>query len=170
MGGQRHGDSANMFSNSNFKISTHSSSDNFKLNYQTLSNEEIIDLDVESLTQSGFCFLWVTNSHLQFGLTCLNKWGYSYVDKITWVKKSKTNSTTIYVSTGYYLLHSVEICLIGVKHSTKNSKLQFISKVSNDVIFGKVGMQSQKPEEMYQLIEAMVPGGRKVEIFARNHW
>lgn len=134
-----------------------------------MSNEEIIDINVESLSESGFCFLWVMNSQLQFGLTCLNKWGYTYVDRIVWVKRSKTSNTTINISTGYYFLHSVEICLVGVKHSTKNTRLEYISKVSNDVIFGRVGIQSQKPDEIYQIIDAMVPGGRKIELFAKNH-
>jgi N6-adenosine-specific RNA methylase IME4 len=116
-----------------------------------------------------FCFLWVLNSTLQFGLQCLNKWGYSFVDKITWVKKSKVNPSNIYVSHGYYLLHTTELCLIGVKHSSKENKLEYISKISNDVIFGKVGIQSQKPEEIYKIIETMIPGARKVELFAKNH-
>lgn len=154
---QKQGEDALMFSNTMFK-----------LDYQTMSNEEIIDLNVESLAEAGFCFLWVMNSQLQFGLSCLNKWGYHYVDKIVWVKRSKSSNTGIHVSTGYYFLHSAEICLVGVKHS-KNARLEYISKVSNDVIFGKIGIQSQKPDELYEIIDLMVPGARKVELFARNH-
>jgi N6-adenosine-specific RNA methylase IME4 len=155
---QRQGEESNMFSNTQFK-----------LNYNTLSNEEIIDLNVECLSESGFCFLWVTNAQLQFGLTCLNKWGYTYVDKIVWIKRSKASNTTIYVSTGYYFLHSTEICLVGVKHSTKNQRLEYISKVANDVLFGRVGIQSQKPEEIYEVIDYMTPGAKKIELFSKNH-
>jgi N6-adenosine-specific RNA methylase IME4 len=176
-GGQRHGDQAAVFSNCNFK-----------LQYNTMSNEEIMDLDVESLSDQGFCFLWVLNSTLQFGLDLLNKWGYTFVEKIVWVKKSRHHDTMVNVTHGYYLLHSTELVLIGMKSFSMNKKkglggigpappkenemtqrLQYISKVSNDVIFARVKRQSQKPEQLYQVIESMMPGSRKVELFARNN-
>ncbi|KAL9642803.1 hypothetical protein ABK040_009878 [Willaertia magna] len=147
------------------------SNTNFRLNYNTLSYQEIQDIDVGILCDQGFCFLWVMNSSLQFGLNLLNHWGFTYIDRIVWVKKTKKNEQ-IFVGTGYYFLHSTEIVLIGVKHgSTKKNgqKLQYISKVSNDVIFSKIGIQSQKPNDLYEIIENMVPGTRKIELFARNH-
>ena len=83
-----------------------------------------------------------------------------------WVKK--TGYDRILVGPGHYVLHSSEICLIGVKN-TKGRRAQYIPKVSNDVIFAAIRKRSQKPEQMYEIIERMVPGGRKVEIFGRNH-
>jgi N6-adenosine-specific RNA methylase IME4 len=176
-GGQRHGEQSAVFSNCNFK-----------LQYNTMSNEEIMDLDVESLSDQGFCFLWVLNSTLQFGLDLLNKWGYTFVEKIVWVKKSRHHDTMVNVTHGYYLLHSTEMVLIGMKSFSMNKKkgltsagqpppkegdmtqrLQYISKVSNDLLFGKVSKQSQKPDQLYQVIESMMPGARKVELFARNN-
>jgi 16S rRNA G966 N2-methylase RsmD len=44
-GGQRQGEESNMFSNNNFK-----------LNYNTLSNEEIIDIDVENFSECGYYY------------------------------------------------------------------------------------------------------------------
>nr|CAG4709834.1 unnamed protein product [Naegleria fowleri] len=146
------------------------SNTNFKLNYNTLSYQEIMDINVGSLCDQGFCFLWVLNSSLQFGLNLLNHWGFTYIDKIVWVKKTKNDQ--IFAGTGYYFLHSTELLLVGVKHgSTKKNgqKLQYISKVSNDILFSKIGIQSQKPMEVYEIIENMVPGARKIELFARNH-
>src|SRR3990167_10023160 len=55
---------------------------NFSLNYNTLTNEEIMDLDIGCLSSSGLIFLWVINSQLQLGLDCLKKWGYSYKDRV----------------------------------------------------------------------------------------
>lgn len=46
---------------------------------------------------------------------------------------------------------------------------EFISKVANDVLFAPTKKKSQKPTQIYHIIEKMVPGGRKVEVFARNH-
>lgn len=47
--------------------------------------------------------------------------------------------------------------------------------IGSDVIFSERRGQSQKPEEIYQLIEALVPDGKYLEIFARrnnlrNYW
>jgi hypothetical protein len=36
-------------------------------------------------------------------------------------------------------------------------------------MFGNVRGKSQKPEEIYEIIEKMMPGSKKVELFARNN-
>jgi N6-adenosine-specific RNA methylase IME4 len=52
------------------------------LSYGTMSNDEIIDIDVGCLSDKGFIFLWVINSQIEFGFKCLQKWGYTYVDRV----------------------------------------------------------------------------------------
>ena len=85
-----------------------------------------------------------------------------------WIKKSKCDQANIAISHGYYFLHSCEICLVGVKNK-KGNCLQYLSKVTNDVILAKMGIQSQKPNAIYDVIDAMLPGARKIELFAKNH-
>jgi mRNA (2'-O-methyladenosine-N6-)-methyltransferase len=41
--------------------------------------------------------------------------------------------------------------------------------LGSDVIFSERRGQSQKPEELYQLIEALVPNGKYLEIFGRKN-
>merc|ERR1712000_687175 len=123
----------------------------FSLNYNTLSNEEISDLDVESLSKSGLIFLWVINSQMQLGLECMKLWGYSYVNRIIWVKKTKNDK--IVKNQGYYFLHSSEVCLIGAKGKHLDSSLVSINRVSNDVLFSEIRQKSRK----------------QIELFARNH-
>ncbi|OMH82560.1 N6-adenosine-methyltransferase 70 kDa subunit [Zancudomyces culisetae] len=41
--------------------------------------------------------------------------------------------------------------------------------IGSDVIFSERRGQSQKPEELYELIEELVPGGRYLEIFGRKN-
>jgi mRNA (2'-O-methyladenosine-N6-)-methyltransferase len=38
-----------------------------------------------------------------------------------------------------------------------------------NTIFAEVREKSQKPEDLYALIDIMFKGGKKIEIFARNH-
>ncbi len=73
----------------------------------------------------GFCFLWVLNSLLNTGYECLNNWGYDVVDQITWVK---LRNDKLYISQGYYFLHSSETCLVGYK-CPPNERVEYKSKV-----------------------------------------
>ena len=60
--------------------------------------------------------------------------------------------------------------MIGVKKDPLTGAfLEFIPKVNNDVIFAETRKKSQKPEQLYHIIERMFPGARKVELFGRNH-
>ena len=101
----------------------------FSLNYNTLTNEEIIDLPLEGLSQRGLLFLWVINSQLTAGLECMRRWGYHYANQIVWIKKTRNHK--IAKSQGYYFLHSTEVCLIG----TKGRAHEPFSMVVNRVCF-----------------------------------
>lgn len=64
--------------------------------------------------------------------------------------------------------------LVGVKTvHDEDGDLKFPSWVSRgidtDVVVSEVRETSRKPDEVYELIERMCPGGRKVEIFGRKH-
>jgi mRNA m6A methyltransferase catalytic subunit len=122
-------------------------------------------MKVEDLSNSGFCFLWILNSQMEIGYSCMNKWGYEVVDHITWIK---TKNMKINVTHGYYFLHSSETCLVGYKNNS-NHPLEFISKVNNDLIFQEVTAKSQKPAQLYSIIDLLMPASKKIELFARNH-
>jgi mRNA (2'-O-methyladenosine-N6-)-methyltransferase len=73
---------------------------------------------------------------------------------------------------GFYLQHAKETCLVGRKGK---NPLGMKSNIASDVIFSERRGQSQKPEEIYELIEQLVPNGKYLEIFARrnnlrNYW
>lgn len=59
-------------------------------------------------------------------------------------------------SHGYYLQHAKEVCLVGKKGSDPPGIKRC---VGSDVIYSERRGQSQKPEEIYQLIEELVPNG-----------
>jgi len=84
----------------------------FKHSYNTMCNQDILNLQIESLSDSGFCFLWVLNSILDLGYKCLKKWGYEVVDQLVWVK---AKNDKVLSAPGYYFHHSSEICLVGLK-------------------------------------------------------
>jgi mRNA m6A methyltransferase catalytic subunit len=64
--------------------------------------------------------------------------------------------------------------LVGVKTQLDSEgNLKFPSWVNRglatDVIVSEVRETSRKPDEVYEIIERMCPGGRKIEIFGRKH-
>ena len=67
---------------------------------------------------------------------------------------------------GYYLQHSKEICIVGVKGQPRR---ELIKGVLKDVIFSERRGQSQKPDEIYNLIETAVPDGYDLEIIGRRN-
>lgn len=94
----------------------------------------------------------------------MEKWGYTLVDNIAWVKA--TVNRRLAKGHGFYLQHAKESCLVGKKGKDLPTARSFIG---SDVIFAERRGQSQKPEEIYQLIEELVPGGLYLEIFARKN-
>jgi len=87
---------------------------------------------------------------------------------LVWIKQ--TVNGKIAKGHGYYLQHTKETCLVGVKGNPPYNKSVF-----SDVIFSRRRGQSQKPEEIYEIIERLVPNGHYLEIFGRrnnlrNYW
>ena len=76
------------------------------------------------------------------------------MDDITWVKS--TVNGRLAKGHGFYLQHAKESCLVGLKGNRPES-LQ--GNISSDVIVSQRRGQSQKPEEIYKLIETLVPDG-----------
>lgn len=136
------------------------------LHYDTMSTMEILDLDIPSIVDSGFIFMWTLTATLPAAMRCLDAWGFHLVDKITWVRLTPRDN--IAMGIGYYFLHSTELCLVGMR-SQPGARVEFIHKVSNDLLFAQVREPSEKPLEMYEIIERMMPGARKIELFARNN-
>lgn len=136
--------------------------------YDTLGDNIINDIPIPSLQKDGFIFIWTINAKYKITLDLMKSWGYKYIDEVVWVKQ--TVNGKIAKGHGYYLQHTKETCLIGVKGNP-----QFKKDVGFDVIFSKRRGQSQKPEEIYERIEELVPNGHYLEIFGRrnnlrNYW
>lgn len=79
------------------------------------------------------------------------------MDEIVWVKM--TVNRRLAKSHGFYLQHAKEVCLVGRRGRTPPG---CASSVGSDVIFSERRGQSQKPEEVYELVEKLVPNGRGV--------
>ncbi|KAK7114395.1 N(6)-adenosine-methyltransferase catalytic subunit METTL3-like [Littorina saxatilis] len=136
-----------------------------ELPYGTMGDDEMRRLDLPSLQDEGFIFLWVTGRAMELGRECLDTWGYKRCDEIIWVKTNQLQRIIRTGRTGHWLNHGKEHCLVGVKGNPKG-----VNKgLDCDVIVAEVRATSHKPDEIYGIIERLSPGTRKVELFGRPH-
>lgn len=126
--------------------------------YPTMPTDEIAALPVKDcLTDDAVLFLWSTNAHLPDALGVMAAWGFRYVTNFVWVKDRQTHGKI-----GFYLFGKHELLLIGVRGSLlPEEKL-------GSVIEAPRREHSQKPEQVYELIEEMYPGLGYLEMFARQ--
>ena len=157
-----------------------------------MTDDEMRGMPIPSLQDEGLLFLWVTGRAMEVGRECMRVWGYTRVDELIWVKINQVKPTVsqayswlnLIISqlqrlirtgrTGHWLNHTKEHMLVGVKTvHDEEGNLKFPSWVNRgidaDVVVSEVRETSRKPDEVYELIERMCPGGRKVEIFGRKH-
>ncbi|KAG0040197.1 hypothetical protein BGZ83_002626 [Gryganskiella cystojenkinii] len=147
-----------------WQLATHAPTRGVAIAYQQLPDICIEELPVPKLSSNGFIFIWVINNKYARAFDLMRKWGYSYVDDITWVKQ--TVNRRMAKGHGYYLQHAKETCLVGKKGEDPPGCRH---SIGSDVIFSERRGQSQKPEELYELIEELVPNGRYLEIFGRKN-
>ena len=134
------------------------------LGYSQLRDDDIARIPVPKLQENGLLFIWVINARYSFAFQLFKEWGYEYVDDVVWVKR--TVNRKMAKGHGYYLQHAKETCLVGKKGKNPPN---FQGGVVSDVIWSERRGQSQKPEELYELIEKLVPHGRYLEIFGRKN-
>ena len=131
--------------------------------YEQLGDNIFMQLPLDKLQTDGFLMLWVINSKYRFAIEWMEHYGYTLVDEIAWVKQ--TVNGKIAKGHGYYLQHAKETCLVGVKGKAKERPLNTMA----DVIFSQRRGQSQKPEEIYEIAEALAPNGYFLELFGRRN-
>ena len=173
-----------------WQLSSSQPSRGVAIGYSSLSDDMISKIPIKTLQVEGFLFIWVINVKYGLALKLFEKWGYQLIDEIVWIKRTVTGK--IAKGHGFYLQHSKETCLVGFKgdmnrylpkndlkisetKSSKKRKQKISNKVeefkgiAQDVIFSERRGQSQKPNEIYNLIEKMVPNGFYLEIFGRRN-
>lgn len=132
----------------------------------SINDNEVLSLDVGRLQDEGVIFLWVTGRVLDLGRKCLYQWGYKHIEEIIWCKTNQLGRTICTGRTGHWLNHSKEHCLVGLKGDPAWINRQ----VDTDTIVSTTRGKSQKPQELYGIIDRMVgPNSKKIELFGRKN-
>lgn len=124
--------------------------------YPTMGLEDISDLDIPS-ADKAVLFLWATAPKLEEALQVLNAWGFTYKTCAVWDKEI--------IGMGYWFRGQHELLLVGVKGGMETPNPE--NRVSS-VIKERRDKHSKKPGKVYEIIEAMFPGRRYIELFARE--
>lgn len=125
--------------------------------YDTMPAEQIRDLPVKDIAAGDSAlFLWATNPLLPEALSVLRAWGFRYKTILTWEKENGKGM-------GYWFRGVTEHVLFGVRGNLKAFRSPAKSLIRN-----RVGPHSAKPDRLYDIIEAAMPGARKLEMFARR--
>ncbi|KAI9001645.1 MT-A70-domain-containing protein [Gaertneriomyces semiglobifer] len=135
------------------------------LPYGTMTDDEMKAMQISTLQDEGFLFLWVTGRAMELGRECMRIWGYKRVEELIWVKIMQLQKLIRTGRTGHWMNHSKEHCLVGVKGAPNFHN----ARMDTDVIVAEVRETSRKPDEVYGLIDRLAPGTRKLEIFGRMH-
>lgn len=130
------------------------------------SDTDVMNLAIESVQTDGVVFLWVTGRVLDLGRHCLQKWGYNYVEELIWLKINQLSKTICTGRTGHWLNHTKEHVLVGTKGHIEHS---IRGMFDTDVILSSALGRSQKPEELYGIIERIAGKySKKLELFGRK--
>jgi N6-adenosine-specific RNA methylase IME4 len=126
--------------------------------YRQMSVEDVCRLPVQkTATKDAVLFLWVPSPLLRQGLSVMAAWGFEYKTSLVWVKSQ--------AGLGYFVRQQHELLLVGVRGKMPHP---LDTHRPSSVIFAKRRKHSEKPDEVYELIERMYPDYEKRELFARR--
>lgn len=147
------------------KKSVRPNSSGIKLDYETMSIEEISTFHREifenNTTEQHNIFIWTIDKYLTATEKMMENLGYNRHARIIWDK-------CMGIPAAYTIRYSHEYLLWYYKKGKiLMPRIETRGKYS-DVIREKVTKHSKKPECAYQMLEDMFPNENKLELFARN--
>jgi N6-adenosine-specific RNA methylase IME4 len=124
--------------------------------YPTMALEEIAALPVPA-ANDALLFLWAVTSLLPQALEVMAAWGFEYRTALVWVKDK--------LGLGHWTRNRHELLLLGRRG---DYPVPDEPDRPDSVIEAPRRRHSQKPDEVYALIERMYPQASRVELFARH--
>jgi N6-adenosine-specific RNA methylase IME4 len=124
--------------------------------YPTMELSEIAALNPPA-ADDCVLYLWGTAPKLIEALHIMDGWGFTYVTNAVWDKEI--------IGMGYYFRGQHEHLLVGKRGSPRVPAPG--SRVSS-VIRSRRTRHSSKPAIVHEILEAMYPDARRLEMFARS--
>ncbi len=126
--------------------------------YPCMKPKEICDMPVKDITtDDAVLFMWCSSSLLEDALAVINAWGFTFKTSAVWDKGS--------AGQGGYFRQRHEILMLATKGDVPEVPYQ---SRPESVFSFKRTEHSQKPVQMYDIIDAMYPELAKIELFCRG--
>ena len=131
--------------------------------YQTMTNEDIINLPVQDiLNPCAHLYLWVPNALVRLGLQVMATWGFTYKTNLIWYKVRKDGGPDRR-GVGCYFRNVTGMVLFGVKGKMRTLQP---GRTMPNIIISMKREHSRKPDQLYSIIEKCSPGPY-LELFNR---
>ena len=131
--------------------------------YQTMTNDEIINLPVHDIIAPiAHLYLWVPNALISLGLEVMKTWGFTYKTNLIWYKIRKDGGPDRR-GVGFYFRNVTEVVLFGVKGRMRTLQA---GRTMPNIIVSQKREHSRKPDELYPIIEQCSPAPY-LELFNR---
>lgn len=138
--------------------------------YATMSLDDIAKLRVgDLLAPAGVIVMWATWPLIERQAQIMRGWGIPVVTGGVWAKR--TINDKLRWGTGYVLRSVCEPFLVGRLEGAaiaKGKVPNLVETLEEAALDGLAREHSRKPEEFYQLVETLVPNGRRADIFSRQ--
>ncbi|WP_064742218.1 MT-A70 family methyltransferase [Inquilinus limosus] len=130
--------------------------------YECMPTDEIAALNAGRLAgRDAICLMWATFPMLPDALRVMAAWGFDYKSGASWAKRSSRNRGWAFGS-GYIFRSASELLLLGTTGAP-----EILSKSVRNLIVAPVRGHSRKPDQVYELAEAL-SRGPYVELFGRQ--
>ena len=124
-----------------------------------MSHEDICSLPIKDIAnKDAVLFLWATSPKLKEAMEVLDAWAFDFKSTAVWYKSR--------MIMGYYFRAQHELLLIATRG--KGIPVPEGSNRVSSVIVAPQRAHSEKPDELYKILETMYPEYEKVELFARK--
>ena len=131
--------------------------------YDVMDLDGIKNFKLPPLADDCYLFMWRVSSQVPEAYEVVKAWGFHHKSEIVWEKLTKHGKP--WFGMGHHVRAAHETAIIAVRGSPKplvrNIRSRFAAKVPE-------GRHSAKPEEFFDIVEAMCQGPF-VELFARRH-
>lgn len=138
--------------------------------YDTMSFEAIEALRLgDLLAPGGAMFLWCTFPLVWRQADVLRAWGLKPITGGVWAKRTKHGK--LRWGTGHVIRSVCEPFIVGALpgHRIRGRGVaNLVETLEDAVVDGLAREHSRKPDEVYSMIEAMTPGARRADVFARQ--
>jgi N6-adenosine-specific RNA methylase IME4 len=129
--------------------------------YECSPVAEICAMPLPELDADCLLLLWRVAAMQQEALDVAKAWGFTVKSEIVWEKLTKHGKP--HFGMGRYVRASHEVCLVATRGRVRVADRSIRSRFS-----APVRRHSEKPDRIYEIAEALVPGGPYVELFARR--